>query len=229
MQIFVQTITAKVITLQVEASDTIAYVKKLIYQSEGIPEDQQRLVYAAKQLEDDRTLCDYCIGKENTIKLVLRLRGGGFSAPDVTNEMNGKIEVQSFGKDLPSWRDTAPGFYADGVCTNTNCTQMRPNVVCNLGINEIFDLSTVVPRCPICNDSSVDYIVWGVSNCRFKLFIKKKNEIREESDWEIIANGFHDFKGKTIEYDKFKISVSSIVGKNSIDTMLPCYKINYWS
>jgi hypothetical protein len=76
MQVFVNTVRGRSIVVECEAGWSVAQLKRAVEDREGVPVAEQRLVFGGKELADDRTLSDYCIGAESTVYLVLRLRGG---------------------------------------------------------------------------------------------------------------------------------------------------------
>lgn len=75
MKIFIKTIKGILCTLDVETSGTVLDIKKQLEELEGIPTDQQRLIHRGIHLEDDRTLAHYFIKREDTLDLILKLRG----------------------------------------------------------------------------------------------------------------------------------------------------------
>jgi len=164
MQLFVKTLTGKTVSIEVEEGESIEDVKAKIAEKEGIPPEQQRLIFGGQQLQDSKTLDDYDVGDDSTLHLVLRLRGGKTSTNMIAKALGkGSFEVDDdfVKKNLAGLTDADRSIMDAFVAQSMEETDEETSEVDNQVRKALFRIGDVKRK--FCDDSPVASMINPVS------------------------------------------------------------------
>ena len=205
MQLFVKTLTGKMYTLDVDSSDSIAKIKTKIQAKTGVPPDQQKIIFAGKQLEDEPPLASYKIQRECTLHLILRLRGGApnFLFVDVTR--SDALATLPLGTDGPMWRNVLPGLCLEGKCNKHGCAAFGQRVLVSREFkryNAGEDADSIA--CPMCKTVLDEVLTCGFNRCHWTFQGIKDDGKRCVGRWSSVNHEYKHFQESTAGFAQWR-------------------------
>ncbi len=209
-EIFVKTLTGHTVTIGVDPNETVLAVQRKIKKVTDLPIDEQRLIFAGKQLEPELTVAHYNIEKESTLHLVLRLRGGGgpeyqpggggkksfaFAEMDPT-----KAKTLQFDDSAPAWRVASPGINIEAYCNSVDreCSARGRLYIDGTTRFGDFDVGTDMAKCPQCWTNHKP-VTCGFTDCWWRFVGRKADGSVHESAWEQVGSVYKRYDEATPE------------------------------
>jgi len=198
-QIFIKLLTGRTISLFLHVFTSLGELKQMIHEKEGVPPNQQRIIFAGKELEDGRTICDYGVQRESTLHLVKRLIQS--VTPGEKNSKTTGVDKE----DTKKWLSIINGLNIEGKCLNSVCAGYNKTVLVQIGFGT-FDIviDKAIVKCSVCSQIVVAE-KYGLAKCAFALSGMKVEQTDQREvepfvvqKWEKVQEAFKYFNPEEV-------------------------------